>query len=186
MNAFNNVNQAAACILTDTETASELGIPQDRWIYPAGGAGYHDSKDCETRTACSWSFHTLIPLQSGYVLISIRHRQLRKRLMKHCNQLVYGKKRLISLMCTRMLLRVKFYRLLIYLCRCFPIVPKLVCQHLGFPIDDPPKPMTLLGGLTSFGGAGNNYSMHVSFTSNALLVVSLINDIFVHRPLSKW
>jgi hypothetical protein len=24
------------------------------------------------------------------------------------------------------------------------------------------KPITLLGGLTSFGGAGNNYSMHVS------------------------
>ncbi len=23
-----------------------------------------------------------------------------------------------------------------------------------------PKPITLLGGLTSFGGAGNNYSMH--------------------------
>jgi hypothetical protein len=26
------------------------------------------------------------------------------------------------------------------------------------------KPITLLGGLTSFGGAGNNYSMHVSIT----------------------
>lgn len=26
---------------------------------------------------------------------------------------------------------------------------------------DSPKPLTLLGGLTSFGGAGNNYSMHV-------------------------
>jgi hypothetical protein len=28
----------------------------------------------------------------------------------------------------------------------------------------PQKPITLLGGLTSFGGAGNNYSMHVSGT----------------------
>ena len=27
-----------------------------------------------------------------------------------------------------------------------------------------PKTITLLGGLTSFGGAGNNYSMHVSIT----------------------
>ncbi|KAJ4385587.1 hypothetical protein N0V93_010016 [Gnomoniopsis smithogilvyi] len=43
---------------------------------------------------------------------------------------------------------------------CFPIVPKLACHHLGLPIIDPPKPLTLLGGLTSFGGAGNNYSMH--------------------------
>ncbi|KUI54536.1 hypothetical protein VP1G_01897 [Cytospora mali] len=33
-------------------------------------------------------------------------------------------------------------------------------SHLGLPILDPSKPVTLLGGLTSFGGAGNNYSMH--------------------------
>lgn len=46
---------------------------------------------------------------------------------------------------------------------CFPIVPKLACQHLGLPTDGTSdKPVTLLGGLTSFGGAGNNYSMHVS------------------------
>ncbi|OWP00589.1 hypothetical protein B2J93_6026 [Marssonina coronariae] len=43
---------------------------------------------------------------------------------------------------------------------CFPIVPKLACQHLGLPLTRQPKPITLLGGLTSFGGAGNNYSMH--------------------------
>lgn len=45
---------------------------------------------------------------------------------------------------------------------CFPIVPKLAAHHLGLPICDSPKPLTLLGGLTSFGGAGNNYSLHVS------------------------
>ncbi|KAK6431089.1 hypothetical protein LTR95_012754 [Oleoguttula sp. CCFEE 5521] len=43
---------------------------------------------------------------------------------------------------------------------CFPIVPKLASTHLNLPILNPPKPITLLGGLTSFGGAGNNYSMH--------------------------
>ena len=44
---------------------------------------------------------------------------------------------------------------------CFPIVPKLACAHLGLSTTPPyPKPITLLGGLTSFGGAGNNYSMH--------------------------
>ncbi|KAK2739194.1 hypothetical protein FQN57_006637 [Myotisia sp. PD_48] len=43
---------------------------------------------------------------------------------------------------------------------CFPIVPKLAAHHLGLPIVDSPKPVTLLGGLTSFGGAGNNYSLH--------------------------
>ena len=46
MNAFNNVNLAAACILTSTEYATELGIPEDKWIYPLGGAGTRDSSDC--------------------------------------------------------------------------------------------------------------------------------------------
>lgn len=43
---------------------------------------------------------------------------------------------------------------------CFPIVPKLAATALSLPIVGGPKPLTLLGGLTSFGGAGNNYSMH--------------------------
>ena len=43
---------------------------------------------------------------------------------------------------------------------CFPIVPKIACRHLCLPITGGKKPVTLLGGLTSFGGAGNNYSMH--------------------------
>ncbi|EHY57825.1 hypothetical protein ABEF92_004348 [Exophiala dermatitidis] len=43
---------------------------------------------------------------------------------------------------------------------CFPIVPKLAAAHLGLPITNSKKTLTLLGGLTSFGGAGNNYSMH--------------------------
>ncbi|KAJ5150294.1 acetyl-CoA acetyltransferase [Penicillium atrosanguineum] len=43
---------------------------------------------------------------------------------------------------------------------CFPIVPKLACHHMGLSITEPKKPITVLGGLTSFGGAGNNYSMH--------------------------
>ncbi|KAF2152004.1 thiolase [Myriangium duriaei CBS 260.36] len=40
---------------------------------------------------------------------------------------------------------------------CFPIVPKLAAEHLGRKLD---VNTSLLGGLTSFGGAGNNYSMH--------------------------
>jgi hypothetical protein len=44
---------------------------------------------------------------------------------------------------------------------CFPIVPKLAAAALGVPLAGPgARPLTLLGGLTSFGGAGNNYSMH--------------------------
>ena len=43
---------------------------------------------------------------------------------------------------------------------CFPIVPKLAAAHLGLALVGGEKALTLLGGLTSFGGAGNNYSMH--------------------------
>lgn len=47
MNAFNTVNLAAACILTSTEYARELGIPESKWIYALGGAGTRDSNDCK-------------------------------------------------------------------------------------------------------------------------------------------
>ncbi|CAG7940051.1 unnamed protein product [Penicillium nalgiovense] len=43
---------------------------------------------------------------------------------------------------------------------CFPIVPKIAAHVLGLPITNHTQPVTLLGGLTFFGGAGNNYSMH--------------------------
>lgn len=56
---------------------------------------------------------------------------------------------------------------------CFPIVPKLASAHLGLPITKGSKPITLLGGLTSFGGAGNNYSMHVS----CMLDVSMEHEV---------
>lgn len=41
---------------------------------------------------------------------------------------------------------------------CFPVVPKLAARHLGIELSG--KGTSILGGLTSFGGAGNNYSMH--------------------------
>ncbi len=40
---------------------------------------------------------------------------------------------------------------------CFPVVPKLAAAHLTLPAD---MPLTLTGGLTAFGGPGNNYSTH--------------------------
>jgi len=48
MNAFNTVNQAACCILTSTDFAKELGISKYKWIYPLGGAGASDHKECES------------------------------------------------------------------------------------------------------------------------------------------
>lgn len=59
---------------------------------------------------------------------------------------------------------------------CFPIVPKLACYHLGLPIINPPKPITLLGGLTSFGGAGNNYAMHVS----VIVLSPIVKTLYIY------
>jgi hypothetical protein len=47
MNAFNAVNIAGACIVTSVEFASQLQIPEDRWIYPLGGAGTRDAFGCK-------------------------------------------------------------------------------------------------------------------------------------------
>lgn len=46
MNAFNNINLAAACVITSTDFARKLGVPEEKWIYPLGGAGTQDSSDC--------------------------------------------------------------------------------------------------------------------------------------------
>jgi len=126
MNAFNTINLAGACLLTSTDYAKELGIPEDRWIYPLGGAGTQDSSNFWERP----NFHSS-PSMSRSLDSSLEASQVTKAEIDLFD----------------------FYS-------CFPIVPKLACQHLGLPMLNSTKPATLLGGLTSFGGAGNNYSMH--------------------------
>ena len=51
MNAFNNVNLAASCILTSTEYVRRLGIPESKWVYPLGGAGTQDPDSCRRSLA---------------------------------------------------------------------------------------------------------------------------------------
>lgn len=46
---------------------------------------------------------------------------------------------------------------LIDLYSCFPCVPKMAAHHLQLTQD---RHLTVTGGLTSFGGPGNNYSLH--------------------------
>ncbi|KAJ9629407.1 hypothetical protein H2203_001780 [Taxawa tesnikishii (nom. ined.)] len=126
MNAFNTVNLAAACILTTTDYARELGIPENRWIYPLGGAGTRDSDNFWERPNFHSSPSISHSLDAALEVSGISKDQVD----------LYD-----------------FYS-------CFPIVPKLASQHLGLPVTGSSTPTTLLGGLTSFGGAGNNYSMH--------------------------
>ncbi|TVY83907.1 hypothetical protein LSUE1_G001727 [Lachnellula suecica] len=126
MNAFNNINLAGTCLLTSTDYARELGIPESKWIYALGGAGTSDSGNFWERPNFYSSPSISRSLDAGLEVSGLNKDQ-------------------IDLF--------DFYS-------CFPIVPKLACKHLGFSVTDLPKPITLLGGLTSFGGAGNNYSMH--------------------------
>ncbi|KAL4925921.1 uncharacterized protein BDV17DRAFT_283656 [Aspergillus undulatus] len=127
MNAFNTVNLAAACIITTTAFARELGIPESKWIYPLGGAGTSDSIRFWERPYFNASRSLSQSLDAALEASELRTED-------------------IDLF--------DFYS-------CFPIVPKLAAHHLNLPLHGP-KPITVLGGLTSFGGAGNNYSMHTS------------------------
>jgi acetyl-CoA C-acetyltransferase len=43
---------------------------------------------------------------------------------------------------------------------CFPAAVQLAATELGLPLDDPGRPLTATGGLTFFGGPGNNYATH--------------------------
>ncbi|KAH7355297.1 hypothetical protein BKA65DRAFT_498097 [Rhexocercosporidium sp. MPI-PUGE-AT-0058] len=126
MNAFNNINLAGSCVLTSTEYAKEIGIPESKWIYPLGGAGTSDATYFWQRP----NFHSS-PAISKSLDEGLRVSGVTKDKIDIFD----------------------FYS-------CFPIVPKLACQHLGLPLTKQSKPITLLGGLTAFGGAGNNYSMH--------------------------
>lgn len=43
MNSNNMVDQAAALVLTSVQTATDLGVPTDRWVYPQAGTDAHDT-----------------------------------------------------------------------------------------------------------------------------------------------
>jgi acetyl-CoA C-acetyltransferase len=43
---------------------------------------------------------------------------------------------------------------------CFPAAVQLAATELGLPLDDADRPLTCTGGLTFFGGPGNNYATH--------------------------
>lgn len=43
---------------------------------------------------------------------------------------------------------------------CFPAAVELAAHALGLPLEDPARPLTCTGGLTFFGGPGNDYATH--------------------------
>ncbi|HEX7323473.1 MAG TPA: acetyl-CoA acetyltransferase [Mycobacterium sp.] len=43
MNSNNMVDQAAVLVLTSVQTATDLGVPAERWVYPQAGTDAHDT-----------------------------------------------------------------------------------------------------------------------------------------------
>lgn len=52
---------------------------------------------------------------------------------------------------------------------CFPAAVQLGARALGLPWQDPARPLSVTGGLTSAGGPGNNYGLHAVSTLVPLL-----------------
>ncbi|GAA4377614.1 crotonase/enoyl-CoA hydratase family protein [Nocardioides caricicola] len=52
---------------------------------------------------------------------------------------------------------------------CFPAAVQLGARALGLPWQDPDRPLSVTGGLTSAGGPGNNYGLHAVATLVPLL-----------------
>ncbi|WP_176475124.1 type II toxin-antitoxin system Rv0910 family toxin [Dietzia natronolimnaea] len=52
---------------------------------------------------------------------------------------------------------------------CFPSAVQLGARALGLPWQDPSRPLSVTGGLTSAGGPGNNYGLHAVSTLVPLL-----------------
>ena len=50
MCSFMQVDQSAAIFLTDEQTAKELGVPQDKWVYPIGAGDASDIWHVSERT----------------------------------------------------------------------------------------------------------------------------------------
>lgn len=166
MNAFNTVNLAAACILTSTQYATELGVPREKWIYPLGGAGTSDCHDCKALSQPNpihaHPSHQFQPLPSLSPPSSTPPQLTHPPVLHRPNY--FSSPALTATLSTTLSTTsqtassISLYDLY----ACFPIVPKLACEQLNLPITGGTKPLTVLGGLTSFGGAGNGYSMHVS------------------------
>jgi acetyl-CoA C-acetyltransferase len=121
------VNQAAALLVTDTDTARALGVAEDRWVYPLGGGGADEPADARARVA----YHRVPALDA-----TVREVQD-----------VTGVD----------VADVDFVELY----SCFPAMPKLTRRALG---RDEAASISVIGGLSFFGGPGSNYLTHALAT----------------------
>ncbi|MCU0446223.1 MAG: acetyl-CoA acetyltransferase [Microscillaceae bacterium] len=130
MCANNNVDQAAALILTTVGEAEKLGIPRQKWVFPQVGVDLYDIWDFERRPDLCES-----------------------PAIRHATQLALAQADL-------QLADIEAFDLY----SCFPAAVQVARQAMGIA-DTDPRPYSLTGGLSFFGGPWNNYSMHAIATT---------------------
>ncbi|WP_445152106.1 acetyl-CoA acetyltransferase [Baekduia sp. Peel2402] len=126
LNSNIQVDQGAAVVLASAAVASELGVPEDRWVYVHAGA----------RATDEW-------------FMSERRALDRSPAIRACGEALFEHTAITA----ADLGPVDLYS-------CFPAAVQLAATELGLPLDDPGRPLTCTGGLTFFGGPGNNYATH--------------------------
>jgi acetyl-CoA C-acetyltransferase len=120
------VDQSAGYLLCSVEEARAAGLPEDRWIFPLGGADANDQWFVSHRAELHRSPAIRLAGAAALELAGVGIDDLAA----------------------------------VDLYSCFPCVVQIAAAELGLPLDDPTRPLTLTGGLTFFGGPGNNYTSH--------------------------
>jgi len=131
------VNQSAAVLLTHRDHALALGVPESRFIYVGSGAGAHEPQDFLRRDRYD---HSLAMQQTLRRTLELNGLAAAGTPDSHSDSApaadVVG---------------------LVELYSCFPCVPKLARRTLGLAAE---RALSVAGGLTFFGGPGNNYMTH--------------------------
>lgn len=84
---------------------------------------------------------------------------------------------------------------------CFPSAVQVACKELGLALDDP-RGLSLTGGMTLFGGPGNNYSLHAVaelvqrlqqgdgqhglITANGGYLTKHAVGVYSRQPATRW
>ena len=129
MNANINVDQSAALILTTEDSARSLGISEDKWVYPTGGADLNDIWHV-TRRPCL-----------------------------HESPAIRNASRIALEQADITLDEIDKFDLY----SCFPAAFEIARREIGI-LEGDPRDLSVTGGLSFFGGPGNNYSMHAIAT----------------------
>jgi len=124
------VDLAAGLVLTSVARATELGIPQDRWVFLHAAAAAYDEWFVSERADLAAS-----PALRAIGEAAFEHAGIGPDDVRHVD-----------------------------LYSCFPAAVQIAAGELGFPLDDPERPLSVTGGLTFAGGPGNNYGTHAVAT----------------------